>query len=174
MAGASHHFFHGMEDRELSLERLVLAFREEEFRRYVRGFIIDSRRLLDEVEPSELQLIADYVPGVFWRKLKGRGLRFYAVDGLVECYLGERPEDSSLEFAEDLLILNSLFWERYGRRSFRKSQRMRPGEEYYLAFGAFFYRLSYVHRGSSIYRLMNLYYRPVVRELRELKRGGGG
>ncbi len=162
-----------MRDREFPLEGLILAFREEEFRRYVRGFIMDSRRLLNELEPSELHLIADYVPGVFWRKLKGSGLRLYAMDGLMEYYFGHDPGDTSLDFAEDLLILNSLFWERYGRRSFRKAHRVRPGENYYLAFGAFFYRLSYVQRGSSIYRLMNLYYRPVVEELRELKGGRG-
>ena len=162
-----------MEGRDLPLERLVQAFREEEFRRYVRGFIMDSRRLLEELEPQELQLIADYVPGVFWRRLRGRGLRVYAVDGLIEYYTGENPSESSLTYAEDLLVLNTLFWERYVRRSYRKAQRMRPGEDYYLAFGAFFYRLSYVQMGSGIYRLMNLYYRPVVRELRELKMGGG-
>ncbi|RLD96238.1 MAG: hypothetical protein DRI93_01410 [Aquificota bacterium] len=164
-----------MGDRELPLERLILAFREEEFRRYVRGFIMDSRRLLEEMEPSELHLIADYVPGVFWKKLKESGLHLYAVDGLMEYQFSfsHDPGETSLVFAEDLLVLNSLFWERYGRRSFRKANRMRPGEDYYLAFGAFFYRLSYVQRGSSIYRLMNLYYRPVVRELRELKGGRG-
>jgi len=162
-----------MEEKGLPLDRLVLAFREEEFRRYVRGFILDSRRLLEELDPQELQLIADYVPGVFWRRLKDRGFRVYVVDGLLEYYTGESPSESSLTFAENLLILNSLFWERYGKRSYRKANRMRPGEDYYLAFGAFFYRLSYVQMGSGIYRLMNLHYRPVVRELRELKVGGG-
>ncbi len=161
-----------MEERDFPLERLVLAFREEEFRRYVRGFIMDSRRLLEELEPDELRLIADYVPGVFWRKLRGRGLKIYAVDGLLEYYMGDVPSEASVAYAEDFLVLNSLFWERYGKKSYRKAQRMRPGEDYYLAFGAFFYRLSYVQVGSGVYRLMNLYYRPVVKELRELKVGG--
>ncbi len=144
--------------------RLVWSFGEKEFKRYIKGYLVDSRRLAQEIDYLDLQLIADYVPGVFWRRLKKRNLPLYAVDILIEYFFsGRPPKESSVEGAENLLILNSLFWERFGKR--------RPKQEYYLSMGAYLYRLSYQNAGAAVFRLMELYYRPLVEELRKMKGG---
>ncbi len=152
------------------MERLIYFFREKEFKGYIRGFLVDSKRLVWEMDPPDLHLIADYVPRVFWRKLREARINLYAVDGLVDYYMGETPEwDTPLTFAEDFLVVNSLFWERFEKAPFKKSPKIRPKGDYYMAFGAFYYRLSYQRHKVGVYRIMYHYYQPIVKELREMK-----
>ncbi len=151
------------------LLRLVWSFGEEGFKRYVRGFLVDSKRLAREMDALDLQIVSQYVPEVFWRRLREKDLRLYAIDVLLEYARGGASGEASLEGAESLLILNSLFWRRFKRSSMRKSDRLRPREDYYLQMGAFFYRMSYLSHGSLVYRLMDLHYRVLVEELRKLK-----
>jgi len=148
-------------------ESLVHIFKEEEFKGYFKGFLLDSKRLHEWMEGFELYMLAEYIPNVFWKKMRERYISLYAADGIIQ-HLSGRKEDIPVLYAEDLLILNTLFSDRYLKHSFRKANKARPKEEYYLNFGAFFYRLSYVKHGVDVYKLMNVYYRPIVKELREL------
>jgi hypothetical protein len=159
-----------MKDWEAIFERLIWSFSERDFLRYIKGFLVDSKRLLEEMESKDLQLVSEYIPQVFWKKLKGKNFSVYAIDQLLNYFFGDNPERTSLEGAENLLVLNTLFWERFQRKSYRKGSRIRPSEEYYMRLGAYFYRLSYLARGSSIFKVMEIHYRPLVEELRKLKR----
>ncbi len=156
-----------MKDWDAIFERRIWSFGEKEFLRYIKGFLVDSKRLLEEMEGIDLQLVAEYIPHVFWRRLK-KHINPYAIDQLIAFFFGGNPEEASVEGAENLLVLNSLFWKRFQKRSFRKSARMRPSEEFYLKMGAYFYRVSYLTRGAAVYRIMELHYRPLVEELRKL------
>ncbi len=153
------------------LGKQVYAFREWEFKGYVKGFILDSRRLAWKVDLPTLHLIAEYVPEVFWRKLREARINVYVVDGLLGYYTGPPEKDTPLTFAEDFLVVNSLFWRRFERKLWRKASRARPTQEYYMAFGAFYYQLSYERHGMGIYKIMSHYYRPIVEELREIEGG---
>ncbi len=149
-------------------EKLVWSFGEREFKRYVKGFLIDSKKLAEEIDSFDLQLISEYIPNVFWNRLRKRDLTVYGIDALIEYFFKKQPE-GSIEGAENFLIVNSLFWNRF-KKGYRKSSRVRPKEEYYINVGAFFYRISYQNYGALIYKLMEIHYRSLVEELRKLKK----